>query len=149
MLRASRGVLARPRSGTAGASNLFEGMSRDAEAATSLSNLANLIQREVRAGRAPISRLREARALAEQGVTILRTLDASAKIWNTLSILASISEQEGDLDAVGRFRREERETFAAFPGHRLRIDEQFVALVTQLATAVDEEHSARVRVSLP
>ena len=104
-----------------------------------LNNLAQLIEREVRAGRAPRSRLTEARTLGEQCLAIRRTLDASAQIWNTLETLANIAEQEGDTDAIRRYRREARETFAAFPGNRFHIDKRFHEFLPVLAAAAEQE----------
>src|SRR5205823_780613 len=46
------------------------------EQAAVLNNLANLLTDEVRAGRAPATRLAEARGYAERALAILETLDA-------------------------------------------------------------------------
>lgn len=100
-----------------------------------LSNLAALIQHEARSGRYPMSRLAEARALAEQILKLMRTLDAISEIWKTFDVLASIAGQEGDEDAARGYRREERETFAAFPDNRYRIDKRFGDLISRLAAA--------------
>ncbi|AGP41195.1 CHAT domain-containing protein [Sorangium cellulosum] len=100
-----------------------------------LNNLAELIQHEARAGRYPTSRLAEARALAEQCLKIMRTLDASSELWKTLDILASIAEQDGDEETARRYRREARETFAAFAGNRYGIDKHFGGLIHALASA--------------
>ncbi|WP_437504649.1 CHAT domain-containing protein [Sorangium sp. So ce1099] len=116
----------------------FEGLKDAPKQAILLNNLAGLIQNQVRAGRYLRSRLTEARDLAEQCLKIRRTLDASSKVWTTLAILARIAEQEGDMDAAVRYRREERETFAAFPGSRYDIDKRFGDLISVLAVAADQ-----------
>ncbi|KYF82566.1 hypothetical protein BE17_48075 [Sorangium cellulosum] len=113
----------------------FQDLKDAAHQAILLNNLAGLIQHEARAGRYPTSRLAEARALAEQCLKILRTLNESSELWKTLDILASIAEQEDDEDAARGYRREARETFAAFPGSRYHIDKRFGQLIQALAAA--------------
>ncbi|WP_437954179.1 hypothetical protein [Sorangium sp. So ce296] len=113
----------------------FQDLKDAAHQAILLNNLAELIQHEARAGRYPASRLAEARALAEQCLKIMRTLDASSEPWKTLDILASIAEEEGDDDAARGYRREARETFAAFPGSRYYIDKRFAQFIQALAAA--------------
>ncbi|WP_437657146.1 CHAT domain-containing protein [Sorangium sp. So ce1182] len=113
----------------------FQDLKDAAKQAVLLNNIADLIRHEARAGRYPTSRLAEARALAEQCLKIKRTLDASSEIWTTLNILASIAEQEGDENAARGYRREERETFAAFPGNRYAIDKRFGDLISAFAAA--------------
>ncbi|KYF46702.1 hypothetical protein BE04_47695 [Sorangium cellulosum] len=116
----------------------FEDLEGAASQAIQLNNLAALIQQEVRAGRYPTSRLAEARALADQCLKIKSNLDAYSQIWTTLEILASIAEQEGDKDAARGYRREARETFAAFPGNRYGIDKRFGDLISLLAAAATQ-----------
>jgi tetratricopeptide (TPR) repeat protein len=121
------------------------------DAARYSNNLANLLKDEVRAGRLPQARLAEARAYAERALRIRETLDASAEIWMTQSILAGIAELEGELEAARDFRRRERESFAAFAGNRWHIDNDFGKLLPILAAAVrgDEEARAEVETVLP
>ncbi|WP_437723285.1 tetratricopeptide repeat protein [Sorangium sp. So ce861] len=116
----------------------FQDLKDAANQAIQLNNLAALIQHEVRAGRYRTSRLAEARALAEQCLKIWRPLDASSGVWNTFGILASIAEQEGDVDAARGYHREERETFAAFPGNRYGIDKRLGNFIIMLAAAAEQ-----------
>jgi tetratricopeptide (TPR) repeat protein len=113
----------------------FLSLGRDAEVAVALNNLADLIQNEVRAGRSPASRLFEARASALQALAIRRTLSGPSEIWTTFFVLASIAEQQGDPDARRLYQREERETYAAFPGNRFRIDMQWGDVLPAIAAA--------------
>lgn len=115
--------------------SLLEKLQQRSAQATTLSNLAALLAGEARAGR-DRERLLEARQMAEQSLVSKRSLDASVDIWVTLSILADIAEQQQDEEVTRCYRREERETYAAFPGNRSNLDKVFGELFPQLATAV-------------
>src|SRR5205823_4466409 len=104
---------------------------------------ANLLKNEVRAGRAPATRLTEASGYAEQVLAIRETLDASSQIWMTLGILAQIAEMEGRTEAAQAYRRREREAFAAFAGNRYHIDRQHEQLNAASATAARGDQQAR------
>ncbi|WP_437633186.1 CHAT domain-containing protein [Sorangium sp. So ce854] len=119
--------------------NIFEGLKDTAGQAAQFNNIANFLLEEIRAGRAPISRLAEARSFAEQSLKIHRNLDASLDVSMTLHLLAEIADQEADVDAARRYRREERAAFAAFPGHRFRIDKDAGVLIHLLAAAAKQE----------
>ncbi len=116
-----------------------------------LNNLAVLLVDEVRAGRAPTTRLAEAKSYAEQALAIKETRDASSGIWNTLSILADIADLEGRAEEARDYRRRERETFAAFAGNRYHIDRQHGQLIAAIAAAALGDAQAReeVEAALP
>jgi len=113
------------------------------DSAIDLNNLANLLKDEVRAERAPATRLAEARGYAERARAIKETLDASSEIWKTLNILAQIAELEGQTEEARTYRRRERETFAAFAGNRWHIDRQHGPLIAAIAAAARGDKQAR------
>src|SRR6266567_1907236 len=114
--------------------------------ASTLNNLASLLVIEVRAGRAAKTRLAEAKSYAERALTIRETLDASAPIWSTLSILANIADLEGQTEEARDYRRRARETFAAFDGNRYHIDRQHGQLIVAIAAAAKGDAKARAEV---
>ena len=116
-----------------------------------LNNLAVLLVNEVRAGRAPTTRLAEAKSYAEQALAIDQTRDASSEIWNTLSILADIADLEGRAEEARDYRRRARETFAAFAGNRYHIDRQHGQLIAAIAAAAlgDAQTREVVEADLP
>ena len=118
--------------------------------ATDLTNLASLLTEEVQAGRAPVTRLVEARGYAEQALAIKELLDASSEIWTTLGILAQLAELEGRPDSVQAYRRRQRETLAAFSGNRYNIDQEFGALIAAIAAATGDRQARKaVEAELP
>ena len=108
-----------------------------------LNNLASLLTNEVRAGRAPATRLAEARRYAERALAIKEPLDASSEIWTTLSILADIAELEGRTEEARAYRHREREAFAAFAGNRYHIDQQFGKLIEAIVAAANGDVQVR------
>jgi hypothetical protein len=61
-------------------------------------------------------RLGDARAYAEQALTIDKSLDpAAAEIWKTYDLLAKIAGEERNLEAARGYRREARASYAATP----------------------------------
>lgn len=102
-----------------------------------LSNLADLLLREVQKGHMAWGRLIEVRGYAEQALGILETLDASSGIWITFSILARIADLEGRLEEARDYHCRERETFVAFEGNRYSIDHEHGFLMTAIASAVE------------
>jgi len=116
-----------------------------------LSNLANLLVDEVRAGHADATRLAEANRYAGQALAITETLDASSEIWKDFSILADIADLEGRAEEARDYRRRERETFAAFEGNRYHIDRQHGQLIAAIAAAAqgDAQAQAKVEAALP
>lgn len=111
-----------------------------------LSNLANLLVSEVKAGRTDRTRLVEARRYAEQALRIKEQPGVSAEIWTTFSILAQIAELEEQPEKARGYHRRERETFAAFPGNRYRIDQQHADLIADIAAAARGDAQARAEV---
>ncbi len=97
--------------------------------ATMLSGIATLLLLEVQAGYAPVTGLIEARAYAERALAIRETFEVSSDSWTTLDTLADIAELEGDVEVARSYRRRERETFAAFSGHRSGIDREYGQLI--------------------
>ncbi|MFL5703236.1 MAG: tetratricopeptide repeat protein, partial [Ktedonobacteraceae bacterium] len=121
------------------------------EQAQHLNNLADLLVREVRAGRTPLEQLAEARGYAEGALALKEPLDASAEIWTTLNILANIAEMERQAETAHAYRRRERETYADFAGNRYHIDRQCGRLIHNVvaATRGDAQLRAKVEEALP
>jgi tetratricopeptide (TPR) repeat protein len=119
--------------------------------AYSLSNLADLLATEVQAGRAPKTRLAEARHYAEQVLRIEEQLGVSSEQWKTFSILAQIAELEENQEGARGYRQRERESFAAFAGNRAQMDRQYGSLIAAIAQAArgDMEQRAEVEAVLP
>jgi len=116
-----------------------------------LNNLADLLVDEVRAGRAAGSRLDEARRYIEQVQSIEEQPGVSAERWTTYSILAAIAELEEQPDVARDYRRQERESFAAFAGNRYQIDRQHAGLIEAIVAAArgDTQAQSAVAVELP
>ena len=78
-------------------------------AASLLTNIAALLRHRP-------GRLGDARAYAEQGLAIKKTIDpAGTEIWTTYEILGKIAASAGDEDAACAYRREGRASYAAAP----------------------------------
>ncbi|PDV98895.1 tetratricopeptide repeat protein, partial [Candidatus Viridilinea mediisalina] len=114
--------------------------------ASHLSNLADLLATEIRAGRMAATRLSEAQGYAARALAIREQLDASSEIWKILSILATLADLAGDTAAAAAYRRRERETFAQFAGNRYHIDQQFGPLIQAIVAAAQGDGAARVGV---
>ena len=116
-----------------------------------LSNLANLLMNEVRAGCFPENRLIEARSYAERALTIKEKLGVSSGYWITLGLLAKIADIEGHVEEARTYRRREREAYAAFEGNRYHIDQQHGKLIAAIAAAEQGDTQAReaVEAALP
>jgi tetratricopeptide (TPR) repeat protein len=111
-----------------------------------LSGFARLLVDEVRADHAPIVSLVEAKDCAQRALTIMEPLDASAGTWMPLSALADIADLEGKPEAARDYRRRERETFAAFTGHRFHLDgDVYETLFAAAAAAAKGDMQARMR----
>jgi len=119
--------------------------------AKSLSNLANLLQELP-------GRLAEARQLAEEALTIKKTLDPGAtEIWKTYGLLAEIAEKEAETASDGRlkaglqtnareYRRLARDAKRNFAGtrHELR---QLAPLIHAVVDACTGQPEARQAVT--
>ncbi len=116
-----------------------------------LNNLAGLLVDEVRAGRATRSQLVEARRYAEQAQRIREQPGISADIWTTYGVLAKIAELEERPEGVRNYRRQERESYAAFAGNRYRIDQQHADLIEAIVAAArgDTQVQEAVAAKLP
>ncbi len=79
------------------------------------------------AGRMAATRLAAAQGYAQQALAIVETLDASAAIWKTLNILATLADRAGQAAAAAASRRRARETFAQVAGNRYHSDQQRIA----------------------
>lgn len=90
-----------------------------------LGNLADLLQTQG-------GDLSDARRLAEEALGIGRTIDPdAAKIWNTYECLARIAIQQGDQPTARDYRRQARQSYAAFTGsqHELQQFEKWIQTV--------------------
>ncbi len=84
-----------------------------ANVAHMLNNLADLLQTQ-----GP-SRLSEAREFAEEALVFKQILDPNAAtIWTTYTILARIATQQGAAVKAQDYRRQSRQSYAAFAGSR-------------------------------
>lgn len=101
--------------------------------AGNLNNLANLLQGD-------LARLPEARQLAEEALVIKQTLDpAAAEIWHTYSILAEITEKQGDLAQSKEYRRLARESRAAYAGTQYELQKFAQVIVGVVRATVEAE----------
>ncbi|TYQ30748.1 CHAT domain-containing protein [Pseudanabaena sp. UWO310] len=97
-----------------------------------IKNLANLLQQFP-------DRLNEAQQLAEEGLTIDKNLDSVAsEIWKTYSILAEISDKQGDTAKARDYRRLSRESHANFVGTKYELS-QHTKLIDGTVKAVDDD----------
>ena len=106
-------------------------------------NLSGLLLDEVQHGHAEQVRLDEAKRYAKHALAIKETLDASSRIWTTLSILSSIADLEGHTEEARKYRRRKHETFAAFEGNRYHIDQQHKQLIVAIVAAAKGDTQAR------
>jgi tetratricopeptide (TPR) repeat protein len=95
----------------------------------SLGNLANLLQTQ---GNFP-----EARQLAEETIDLMKTLDASAEIWKTYNLLADIATQQGEAAKAKDYRRQARQSYAAFAGSR-QVLQQWEEMIAGMTIAVGD-----------
>jgi len=96
-----------------------------------LNNLAHLLQQLP-------NRLKEAQQLAEESLAISQTLDpAATEIWKTYTILAKISDQQGDSDKAKEYRRLSRTARANFAGTEYEL-RQHAQLINSVVIAVDD-----------
>lgn len=96
----------------------------------SLSNLANLLQTQ--------GNLPEARQLAEEALAIQQTLDpAAAEIWKIYNLLAQIATQQGATAQAQDYRRQSRQSYAAFAGSRHAL-QQWEELIQGIVAAVGD-----------
>ncbi len=100
-----------------------------------LNNLAMIILKGVLAGQCPRTRLIEAQTYAKRALEIRETGDDSSQIWQPQSLLADIAELEGQTEIARLYRRQARESFAAFTGNRHYIDTQFSWHISDVAIA--------------
>jgi tetratricopeptide (TPR) repeat protein len=97
--------------------------------AISLNNLADLLRNQS-------NRIDEARALAEQALTIQKTLDAaSTEIWKTYSILAQIADKQQDSAKTSHYRQSSRDSYLRFTGMPTQM-KHFAGLITKVLNAV-------------
>jgi len=115
-----------------------------------LFNLANVLVQEVEAGRVQeVSvQLAEAQRYLEQALVIDKRLN-SPGIWRKYGLLAQIANRQGHISIAQDYRRRERESYAAFAGHRFQIDQRFGSYLAAFAAAQDsQEVRAQVEESL-
>ncbi len=71
---------------------------------------------------------------------------ASSEIWTTLYILAEIAYLAGRTEDAQKYRRRERETFAAFVGNRYHIDQQFGQFIATIAVDAQGDEYTRKQI---
>ena len=94
---------------------------------TNFYNLANLLRQQP-------DRLPEARQLAEEALAIQQTLDPAARIWETYNILAEIADRQQQPDQAQTYRRQARQSKAAFAGTRYEL-QKFLPLINAVVAA--------------
>ena len=114
--------------------------------ASHLNNFANILANEAKAKGGAKEILHEAKANAEEALSIRKKLGASSEIWTTFFILAFIADQEGRTEDAQSYRRLGREAFAAFEGNRYYISKLFGDLIVGIAEAAFGDDNARVAV---
>jgi tetratricopeptide (TPR) repeat protein len=92
-----------------------------------LSNLANLLQNQT-------DRLQEAWQLAEEALAIKQTLDpGAAEIWKIYTTLAQIADKQNKPEQARAYRRQARESYAAFMGAQHKLRERGELIVATVA----------------
>jgi tetratricopeptide (TPR) repeat protein len=91
------------------------------------------------------NRLDEAETYAHKARDIMEGLDLSAEPWKTFNILAEIAEQRGQREEARRWRRKEQETFAAFKGSDVEM-QQYEGLIRAIAAACQGNQQAVAQV---
>jgi len=113
------------------AADKFEVIGDRINASKALSNLANLLQQDP-------NRLKEAQQLAEESLAILLTLDpAVAQLWRIYTVLAEISDKQGDPAKAKDYRRLSRTARANFAGTEYEL-RQHAPLIEGVVSAVDD-----------
>jgi tetratricopeptide (TPR) repeat protein len=114
-----------------------------------LGNLADLLQNQPH-------RLAEARSLAEEALSIHRTLDpGAAEIWKTYHILAQIAEREAAAfadaaaqderrQAAREYRRLALDARRAFPGSRVMLKQRAPLILTAVAVCAGQGEARTV-----
>jgi tetratricopeptide (TPR) repeat protein len=98
-----------------------------------LNNLADLLQTQGDA-----ARLAAAQQLAEEALALGQTLDpAAAQIWNTYTTLAKIALQQGDQPTARGYRRQARQSYAAFAGSQYEL-QQHEGLMQAVVAAIQD-----------
>jgi tetratricopeptide (TPR) repeat protein len=95
-----------------------------------LNNLADLLQTQ--------GNLTAAQSLAEEAIAIAQTLDpAAAEIWKIYELLAQITSQQGAAAKAQAYRRQSRQSYAAFAGSRQML-KQAEGLIQGAVVAIDD-----------
>lgn len=110
--------------------------------ARTLHNLAKLLSTLPR-------RLAEARRLAEEGLTILQTLEPGvAEIWETYTLLAEIAGQQNIPVLVRRYRRQARQAKAAWSGAQYELQEHLPLIERVVHAVADPQRHAELEPEL-
>ena len=108
----------------------------------SLSNLATLLQNQP-------NRLMEARQLAEEALTLDKTLDPSAtQIWKTYETLSQITKKQGETTKAEEYRCLARQTKAAFAGTKYELKDYGWLIIQVVATADHPDVRSQLEISL-
>ncbi len=98
-----------------------------------LHNLADLLQNQT-------SRIEEARASAEQALSIRETLNAaSAEIWVTYGLLAQIADKQQDRAKASHYRQSSRDSYLRFAGMPTQM-KQMAWLIAEVLNAVSTQN---------
>ncbi len=104
-----------------------------------LSNLAALLKNDP-------NRLAEARQLAEEALSIDKTLDpAAAEIWKTYELLGIIARQQNDPETAREYRRAARQAKAAYAGTQYEL-QQFALLISAVVAAANGNTEVRQQI---
>jgi tetratricopeptide (TPR) repeat protein len=96
---------------------------------TMLNNLANVLQIQ--------SNLTDACKVAEEALSLMKMLDASAGIWVTYDNLARIVAQQGKAAKAQDYYRQSRQSYAAFVGSKYVLH-QWEGKIQALVAAIDD-----------
>jgi len=101
-----------------------------------LGNLADLLQNN-------LSRLQEARQMAEAALAIKKTLDSgAAEIWGTLNIMAQIADKQHQPEQARDYRRQAREAKANFAGTKYEL-QSYEPLISAVIAATQGHEEAK------
>lgn len=122
------------------AADAYERLNRPHEQAKVLSNLANLYL--------SLGRLDEAEAYARRAADIKATLDASAEPWTTFNILAGIAAGRGRTEEAAGWRRQEQDSFAAYAGSSLEVDQWRDVIAVIVAACEGQAEAAPIALQI-
>jgi tetratricopeptide (TPR) repeat protein len=121
--------------------NLDKQLGNNKNIAFDLDNLANLLQTNYP------NRLQEAQQLAEEALTLIRTLEPAAEIWKTYGLCAQIADKLNDTAKATKYHRKSLETYNNFLGTRYELQKHGALIAWVVAAVKNGEKSEKIEES--